>query len=439
MITGIFNGPLRNWSLAIIVFSFVAVLATICLPFKSKQFGDGDFHVETKELALFLVGQKSFANVSITKAPGPVIFYAFPYLVAAMLSVDDQGFWLAGVIWTHVVTTVTILLLFYSTNKTFGLPVARTFIVLLYLIPLHVYYSFGIMAESMAFMSVCWIMIGFFNKENRFVFYFGFIFGLVGFILARPNAGLSLPLLVLGALIMHFKFNEGGAKGYVISAIISFAIITSVVLIIKKLPNNRRTLRQEEYLAFVMHHGRFQFRHEPFDWRFWDDKTRLDSKDYHDWRDSVIRLKSLMEENKSSLSSTYFHWIFEDVKKHPLLLVRQFLVRIVFGNTLQISSVNADRFGFFGMDGIVVFWVLHVFLNLVNYGLVLCAFWFVFAKRNFRKYWPLISLVLALWMFHGFVYMEQRYLFPVRPILLFFAAMGILSLNHLALRINYGK
>ncbi len=59
-------------------------------PVKSKPYGDGDFHIEAKALVSFVSGNAPFDIVSVSKAPGPVLFYAIPYYLAGDHSSDDQ-------------------------------------------------------------------------------------------------------------------------------------------------------------------------------------------------------------------------------------------------------------------------------------------------------------------------------------------------------------
>ncbi len=62
------------------VTTFVAVAN---LPFAPKKFGDYDFHIEAKNLASFLRGAGGFETLAFTRAPGPSLFYAVPYLFVA--------------------------------------------------------------------------------------------------------------------------------------------------------------------------------------------------------------------------------------------------------------------------------------------------------------------------------------------------------------------
>jgi hypothetical protein len=109
---------------------------------------------------------------------------------------------------------------------------------------------------------------------------------------------------------------------------------------------------------------------------------------------------------------------------HPLMMLKQFCVRILFGNTLQVSSINQERFALVGLPGKFVYWSLHISINIVNILFLLLSIRHVVTKGRFIEYWPLLMIVAALWIFHGIVYMEQRYLFPIRPIILFLAALS---------------
>ena len=95
----------------IVLVSFLLMLLVSTLPFKANKFGDMNFHTESKNAALFLKGKVDFDKVVITKAPGPILFYTPAYLLAPADATDDQ-LWLYAVIFTTILMTLSLLLIF---------------------------------------------------------------------------------------------------------------------------------------------------------------------------------------------------------------------------------------------------------------------------------------------------------------------------------------
>lgn len=414
----------RVWGVALV--SLIIYWLVMFLPIKAKQLGDSDFHEEAKAIAAYLHGTVSFEELSITKAPGPVLYYVLPYFLAGP-SADTDRYWKAGVAWTAILTTLTLAVLYIVINSRLGAKVANIYMALLFVIPLHAYYSTGILAEGMAFLGVCWTLIGLLLLDRTAKFYICFALGIATLVLARPNAGLVIPLTVAIGGYAYWRGKDRAALRPVISSIAAFIIIAGVALFAKALPNKRDTLKQGEYLSFVMHHGRFQFRTEPFDWRFWDNKTRPDSKDYQAWLASTDSLNQKVKSSGLSYSDVYYNWIIADLVQHPFMLAKQFTVRLFFGNTLQISSRPRSEFGSGVLDGNTLYWTFHIIINIVNYAMLTFAMYYIYTERAWQHTWPLFVVVLALWLFHGLIYMEQRYLFPLRPIILFWSALGLVS------------
>jgi hypothetical protein len=69
----------------------------------------------------------------------------------------------------------------------------------------------------------------------------------------------------------------------------------------KNITGNKSATNQDTLLYYVMHEGRFQFREEPFDFRYWSTSTRPDSKDFNDWKKSIQHLSVDYENYKSFL------------------------------------------------------------------------------------------------------------------------------------------
>lgn len=423
-----FLPKVSRFDLVVCLVSIVLYLAIANAPFKAKPFGDLDFHIEAKTIARFFWGQENYEAVSITKAPGPVLFYVIPYFVAGPQATDNQ-YWLAGILWTGIFMTVAVLLLKAACHNLGSEHAGKFTVLLIFILPLQVYYSLGILAEGLAFLGCCIMIYGYsriYAQRQQIGSWFLFGGGILMLALARPNAVLVLPLLLLfvfwETFIRKNDFYRTTWKEFSVMWVGIVVAISAVTFWVKQLPNKRQTLRQEGYLGFVAMIGRYQFREETFDWRFWDSDVRPDSKDYQNWQQKLVELKA---QKKTSTTDEYYNFLVQDMLEHPMLSTKQFLVRAVFGHTLQVSSVKKQTFGIGSVRGSWVYWIFHIGINMFNISLLVMSVWLLFKKGWFDKVGILVMPWAALVIFHGIIYMEQRYLFPARPVMIVLSALFI--------------
>ncbi len=415
-----FISKISRFDIAICLLSMALYVAISNAPFKAKPFGDYDFHIEAKTIAKVLWSQESYDAISITKAPGPVLFYIAPYFFAGPNATDDQ-YWLAGILWTGLFMTIAVFLI-KAACKNFGSEQAGKIAVLLvFILPLHVYYSLGILAEGLAFFGCCVMVYGYSKvyAKNRNSSWLVFGCGVLALALARPNAVLVLPLLLVFALWETFirknDFFILQWSKFLVMWVMVAGVLFSVTIVVKQLPNKRQTVKQEGYLGYVALIGRYQFREETWDWRFWDDNIRPNSKDYQNWQQKMIELKT---KNEVSSTDAYYDFLIHDILDHPIISIKQFLVRSLFGHTLQVSSVKKESFGIGPLRGKEFYWFFHLSLNFLNLSLLVMSILFVIRKDGFQKFGILLVPWIALVLFHGIIYMEQRYLFPIRPVMI---------------------
>ena len=120
----------KRIDLTIVFVSMIMMLIVLTLPFKAKPFGDITFHEESKNLALFIKGKIPFEKVLITKAPGPILFYTPAYLLAPSDATDNQ-LWVYGVIFTSIIITISLLLIFRIGTSFFSKEIGLLSILLL--------------------------------------------------------------------------------------------------------------------------------------------------------------------------------------------------------------------------------------------------------------------------------------------------------------------
>src|SRR5688572_22847897 len=150
---------LDSFDLIVIFLTTAMYVVVISLPFRVQSLGDLDFFLETRSLANYIKGYEPLANVGITKAPGPVVFFLIPYLLVPFGS-SDHAYWLAGVFWTSAFMLFATLLLRRAGRYMLDDLSGKIACILSLLFPLHLYYTFGITAESLAYIGTIVMLYG---------------------------------------------------------------------------------------------------------------------------------------------------------------------------------------------------------------------------------------------------------------------------------------
>lgn len=423
----------KRITLIIVGLSALLTLMVLNFPFKANPLGDITFHEESKNLALYLKGEVASDKVLITKAPGPILFYTPAYLLAPSDATDDQ-LWVYGVVFTSIMVTISLLLIFRIGSAFFSKEVGLLSILLFFIFPIHCYYSLGILAEIPAFFSLALAIYGWsivFGKPYKKKGWMMLAIGMWFLILNRPNTILILGILLLVIAYSFFKnkefYNKFGKK-------LGFTFLTVFILgmgtlqLAKSINGTKSGGSQETYFYYVTHIGRFQFREEPTDLRFWESDNRPDSKDYQNWNRSGAELEAVMTKTKRSYNDVYQAFIIDDIMEHPFLFTRQFAVRCLYGNINIISKVQPQKFNLGPFKGAFGFWSFLLLINSINLLVLLGVALFLFREKNLIQYWIFWGVWLALLVFHGLTYMEPRYIFPSKVALYIMSAAGLYSI-----------
>lgn len=417
-------------------------MVVLNLPFKAKPFGDDTFHNEAKNLAGYLKGTVSYDKVTVTKAPGPVIFYTPAYLVAPSGATDNQ-LWNYAVVLTFLIGTISLLLIFRIGSNLFSKEVGFFAVLLFFIFPIHCYYSLGILAEIPAFFSLTlalygWSVISL--EPNRKKGWILLIFGLWFLLLNRPN---TILMLGLGFAILAFSFfkRKEFFRLYGKKLALSFFVVGllgfGVLQMAKSITGTKSSDSQQALFYFVAHQGRFQFREEPTDFRFWDNDIRPDSKDYQNWGKSGKELGTNMAQTNRPYDVVYREFLINDALEHPLLFTRQFFVKCFYGHVYFINSVKPADFHLGPLKGTVGYWLIMVLINCINLLIIFGAFLFLFKEKNLINYWLFWGIIVSLLVFHGLTYMEPRYMFPSRVALYLMSAAGLYQIKWFRNKINY--
>jgi 4-amino-4-deoxy-L-arabinose transferase-like glycosyltransferase len=436
------NFSTKRINIIIILISAMMMLVVLNLPFKAKPFGDDTFHIEAKNMALYSKGYVGYDNVTITKAPGPIIFYTAAYLFASSDSTDNQ-LWNYAVVFTFLIVTISLLLIFRIGATFFSKEVGLLTVLLFFIFPIHCYYSLGILAEVPAFFSLTVALYGWsivFQNPNKKLGWILLTLGMWFLILNRPNTMLLVPLGFLTIVYSFFKrkdfFKTYGKKLSLTLFTIGFMGF-GVLQLAKVITGTKSNENQEGLFYYVAHQGRFQFREEPTDFRFWDNDNRADSKDYQNWGKSGAEIGEVMTKTHKSSNEVYRDFLVNDIFEHPLLFTRQFFVKCFYGHVYFINSIKPDKFLLGPIQGTMAYWFVILLINCVNLLIIFGAFLFLFKEKNLILYWPFWSIIVALLIFHGLTYMEPRYMFPSRVALYIMSAAGLYKLSWIKRKVNY--
>ncbi len=421
-------------NLLIVIVSIVLMLMVLNFPFKANRFGDATFHEESKNLALFIKGDVAANKVAITKAPGPILFYTPAYLLAPADATDDQ-LWAYGVVSSFFIMTISLLLIFRIGAAFFSKEVGLLSVLLFFAFPIHCYYSLGILAEIPAFFSLTLAIYGWsiaFGEPNKKRGWILVTLGMWLLILNRPNAILLLGILFLVIGYSFFRnktfYKKYGKKlGYTFLMVLILGV--GVLQLAKKITATNSGVNQESYFYYVAHIGRFQFREEPTDLRFWESDNRPDSKDYQNWIKSGGELDAVMAKTKQSYNEVYREFLIQDVMEHPYWFARQFVVRCFYGHINIISKVQPSQFDLGPFKGALGFWFFLLIINSINVLVLTGATLFLLKEKNLIKYWIFWGVWIGLVVFHAITYMEPRYIFPSKVALYLMSAAGLYRMN----------
>jgi hypothetical protein len=182
--------------------------------------------------------------------------------------------------------------------------------------------------------------------------------------------------------------------------------------------------------------GRYQFREEPTDFRFWESNNRPDSKDYQNWVKKGEELNGIIAKTHRPFNEVYRDFIINDALEHPYWFARQFLVKCFYGHITIISKVAPDQFHLGPFRGSLGYWMVLFIINSINLLVLVGAGIFLFTEKKLIQYWIFWGITVALLLFHGLTYIEPRYLFPAKVGLYLMGAAGLYRIRWIKKIIN---
>ncbi|WP_291102571.1 MULTISPECIES: hypothetical protein [unclassified Flavobacterium] len=399
----------------------VIITALVCfifyfLPFKPKPFGDGEYHEGTIQLIQFVLNGFQ-GDVRVDKGLFTLFYYFVPYSFAYVFH-NAAVYYLFGIVFNSIMTCLAIKYLFASFDL-MGFSKKSKFwsIIILTLFPIHVYYCMGILAEAGSFLSVClivyvWIKIVTLKSRSKtdFMLLAFAVVMLVGF---RPNL---LPFAFL--FLIYFLALKTDLQHKLIFAGSLGVLMLFLMFTEKGLSNNDGEFKKNEFRKQLLW-SRFELRDEPFNWLPQHGHDGFESSDYLHNLAKRKELDSICDANKLDKTVYYINWVKNDIIHNPVLTVRQYTLKFFQSQSFIISPLMKSNKSNWVKYGI------HIYINGINYMLIffsIMAIIIVLRKKEYIIVFPLLLLwgwsLLYVFIFHS----EQRYMFPVRPALIFLFA-----------------
>ena len=418
-----------RFDLLILAGVVAAFLIVAALPFSAKRFGDLDFHREAKAVALTVKGLKEWRTVSILRAPSPVFYYAVPYTLLSVNASEDT-YWAAAFLWNAAWMAVAVLLLRRAAALLGGPAAGKAAVALAFLVPFWVYYSYGINGEPPAFLGATVTAWSWAHciKKNRVGWMLLLWAGLTVLVLAKPGVVLAAGIAAPVAVLLWRSGQKQIAK--LTAAVLVLLVVTSIASsrYMEYRWGHPTMNPQTKYLVWDLFFGSFQFRTEPWDWRFWDNTTREGSADYQSFSDTYAQIERESDRSQVPLSEAELKWVKQDFREHPFVHLKMAAVRALFMQWMQISSVEPPAFHLGLLRGRAGYWLFHLGVNFFNLLLLLLSGLFLIRRREEAlALWLLWAPWVALLAFHSAIYAEPRFVFPGQPGLMILSALCLVG------------
>lgn len=401
----------------------VFITALVCfvfyfLPFKPKPFGDGQFHNGTQELIQFILNGFQ-GNVHIDKGFLTLFCYLIPYSLVYYFH-NDILFYFSSLLFSCVFVCYSIYLIFKALDI-LKLDVQVKFItlILLCVFPIHIYYAFGVIGEVFAFFAVS-----------------VFVFNWIKITKLKTNLSLPYACLALSLVLLY------GVKPTMIPFIFAFTvyllflkirfvnkiIFTLLIFLIpifgmieKKMDNSDFEFKNYVFRNHILW-SRFELRDEPLNWLPQHGRDGFESSDYLNNLNKREELDSICNANNYDKTDYYMKWVINDIVENPGLTIRQYGLKFFQSQSFIISPLmKSDKSSF-------VKWGIHIYINSINFILILVSLWTMFLLLKIKEYQIFVPFfilwgwgLLYICLFHS----EQRYMYPVRPILIILFAYGL--------------
>jgi hypothetical protein len=247
---------------------------------------------------------------------------------------------------------------------------------------------------------------------------------------ARPNSILIFFVIAFVALVYFLKTRKKEVLPLLFLSVASVVVFqVSMRLLADSQKEALKGYTQEQHLWYVVHQGFYQFRDEPLNWAYWQKEFRVGSIDYINWRTSLDSIRHQDFQMNYDTKFMIQEYYFQDFLDRPIQKIRQFLTKAFYGNFFLINSKPPKAFSLFTNSGKIEYYFMNLMVNLVNIFVIIGFLIGIYRmpKNDFR-FWLLLAIWLGILIFPALVYMEPRYLLPLRPIMILFAAFALTPL-----------
>ncbi|WP_396194683.1 hypothetical protein [Flavobacterium sp.] len=400
----------------------VLITALLCvvfyfLPFKPKPFGDGQFHTGTQQLIEYILNGFQ-GNINIDKGFLTLFCYLIPYSVVYAFHNDDLFFY-SGVIFNCIFVCLAVYYLF----KTFSLlhftdKAKFAVLLLMSLFPIHIYYAMGILGEAFGFFAST-MMIYFWSKHyNGIAQKRDYLFLALSIVLLYGIKPSMLPFTFVMTLYFLMLKTPKVNKLYFALGI---AFIPIFILVERSLDDSNFEFKNRVFRNQILW-SRYELRDEPFNWLPQHGQDKFASGDYLNNLKKRHELDSICKVNNYDRTAYFIQWVKNDILSNPGLTARQYSLKFFQAQSFIISPLmKSDK-------SKVVKYGIHIYINAINYVLVftgLFALYRLFRRKKYLLFFPFLFFwgwgLLYVFVFHS----EQRYMFPVRPLLIFLFAYWV--------------
>lgn len=384
------------------------------LPFKPKPFGDGQFHIGTQQLIDFLLNG-FHGNINIDKGFLTLFCYLIPYAIVYAFR-DNHLFFISGVVFNCLFICLSVFYLFKAFTILKFTDKAKFYVlVLMSLFPIHIYYAMGIIGEAFGFFASS-LLIYFWAKHYAGIAqkadYFRLALSLVLLYGIKPNMFPFVFVMTLYVLVLKVP------KASKIYFAVGMALVPVFILVERSLDNSNFEFKNRVFRQQLLW-SRFELRDEPFNWMPQHGQDKFASNDYRNNLKKRNELDSICIANNYDRTAYYVQWVKNDILSNPGLTLRQYSLKFFQAQSFIISPLMKSS------KSKTIKYGIHIYINAINYILVLVgllAMVRLFLRKEYQLFFPFLLFwgwgLLYVFVFHS----EQRYMFPLRPVLLFLLA-----------------
>lgn len=409
--------------ISIVFFTFLISICLFNSSLRPKAYGDGEYY----EGAKYIVSGQ-FDNLEVQKGLITTLYYVPPIFIAGVEKNENCHLKYA-IIWNQIINIISLAILFFATKNRYGHKTGILVILLSFLLPIHIYYGMGIIAEPAAYFFVSiaylgWSKCSLSSGVNQYTILL--IVGLSLLLNVRQNFQVLIGILFIPAILSLIIDNIKPFRYKYWSLFVSVALLS----ISLNLLTYKFDIEKGQFKSFIIKislvMSRYQLRDEPFNWIFWEKELRKGSVDYENYEITLRNFRNNCGEDLQGCNfNSFLTWWSQDILSNKLITLRQCSMKV-----LQSYSFLSSKLLLSGWNINYKFILIHIFINLVNYTVLILFIMFLINNRSqIISNWIYWGMLIAPYLWIICLFSESRYVFPARP-LVFIGAAVFLSNMH---------